>query len=117
MPTLPLLSLTDVEENLFSAWLEQAPGRTRERGCRARAGKGVLRFAFYGRTSTGRFQDPATSRQWQLDTASRAIDGVGRITVEFFDVGCSRSLPWRHRPRAAALLAAAAGRIGGSMRW
>jgi len=29
------------------------------------------------------------------------------IVVEFFDEGCSRRLPWRDRPAAAALLAAA----------
>ncbi len=36
------------------------------------------------------------------------IDDSGRIVVEFFDVGYSRSLAWHHRPQAAALLNAAA---------
>ncbi|WP_219419838.1 hypothetical protein [Pseudonocardia nigra] len=28
------------------------------------------------------------------------------IVAEYFDVGCSRRVPWDRRPRAAALLAA-----------
>src|SRR5262249_8316901 len=32
--------------------------------------------------------------------------GQGRIVREFFDVGLSRSLPWKRRPEAALLLAA-----------
>jgi len=67
-----------------------------------------LRFAFYGRTSTSRFQGPASLREWQRDIAIRVVDGRGRIVVEFFDVGFSRSVPWRHRPQAAALLRAVA---------
>lgn len=35
------------------------------------------------------------------------IAGRGRIVVEFFDAGASRSLAWARRPQAAALLAAA----------
>jgi hypothetical protein len=66
-----------------------------------------LRFAFYGRTSTGRFQDPASSREWQRENAMRVIDGRGRIVAEYFDVGCSRTLAWHYRPQAAALLDAA----------
>jgi hypothetical protein len=31
------------------------------------------------------------------------------ITSEFFDVGCSRRVPWPRRPRAAALLERAQG--------
>ncbi len=32
------------------------------------------------------------------------INGHGVIVEEFFDVGCSRRLPWAARPRAAALV-------------
>jgi site-specific DNA recombinase len=67
-----------------------------------------LRFAFYARASTGRFQDPASSRGWQLHIAAMAIDGAGQITATFFDVGYSPSVPWRHRPQASTLLAEAA---------
>jgi site-specific DNA recombinase len=63
-------------------------------------------LAFYGRISTGEYQDPASSRAWQLDSARQTIAGRGRIVVEYFDVGCSRRLPWTERPEAAALLSA-----------
>jgi DNA invertase Pin-like site-specific DNA recombinase len=66
-----------------------------------------MRFAFYGRISTGEYQDEASSRAWQLDSARQVIAGRGRIVVEFFDVGCSRRLGWAERPEAVALLAAA----------
>jgi site-specific DNA recombinase len=54
-----------------------------------------------------RYQDVTSSRAWQLDSARQAIAGRGRILEEFFDVGCSRRLPWTERPKAAALLTAA----------
>jgi site-specific DNA recombinase len=63
-----------------------------------------LRFAFYGRTSTAEFQDPVTSRAWQREMAESVIVGHGVIASEYFDVGCSRRVPWARRPRAAALL-------------
>jgi site-specific DNA recombinase len=65
-----------------------------------------LRFAFYGRISTLEYQDPVSSRAWQVQAAGRVIAGRGRIVAEFFDVGTSRSLPWARRPQAANLLAA-----------
>ncbi|MFI1995339.1 recombinase family protein [Actinoplanes sp. NPDC020271] len=71
-----------------------------------------MRFAFYGRFSTVGYQDPATSRAWQLESAGRVIAGRGRVVAEFFDEGWSRSLPWTRRPQAAALLAAAANPAG-----
>jgi len=37
--------------------------------------------------------------------AESVIAGRGFIVEEYFDVGCSRRLPWIRRPRAAALLA------------
>jgi hypothetical protein len=69
----------------------------------ATATRGV-RFAFYGRTSTAEFQDPRTSRAWQREIAAALVAGRGMITVEFFDVGCSRRVAWEQRPQAAALL-------------
>ncbi len=67
----------------------------------------VLDFAFYGRVSTEDNQDPESSRIWQLTRANTLIaPHHGRITVEFFDIGDSRSLPWQRRPEASLLLAA-----------
>jgi DNA invertase Pin-like site-specific DNA recombinase len=63
-----------------------------------------LRFGFYGRTSTVEFQDPVTSRAWQREMAEVVIAGRGVITTEFFDVGCSRRVPWDQQTEAAALL-------------
>lgn len=65
---------------------------------------GSLRFLFYGRASTREHQDPRTSRAWQLDLSRRLTDGHGVITGEYFEVGCSRQVPWHLRPRAAAML-------------
>lgn len=69
----------------------------------------MTRFAFYGRVSTEDQQDPAASRAWQL-SRSRQLIGAhgGEIVEEFFDIGTSRSLPWRRRPEATRLLAALA---------
>ncbi|MCE6995522.1 recombinase family protein [Saccharothrix sp. S26] len=65
---------------------------------------GSLRFLFYGRASTREHQDPRTSRAWQLDVSRRLTGGHGRITGEYFEVGCSRQVPWHLRPRAGAML-------------
>lgn len=70
---------------------------------------GGLRFAFYGRTSTVDHQDRWSSCGWQREAAEQVIAGRGMIVAEFFDVGCSRRVPWAQRPRAAALLAEIAG--------
>lgn len=80
----------------------------RQRGRQRRTDPGPLPFAFYGRVSTGGYQDDMSSRQWQLDSAHRLVAGHGRIVAEYFDIGKSRSRSWHHRPQAAALLAAAA---------
>jgi site-specific DNA recombinase len=65
----------------------------------------VKPFAFYGRVSTEDQQDPASSRAWQLRRALELIEPVGgAIVAEFFDVGQSRSLPWKRRPEASRLL-------------
>jgi len=79
-----------------------------ERTGRRRAGvpgRGVLRFAFYGRASTEDWQDPVTSRARQREQAGVLVAGHGRIVAEFFDSGHSRGLPWARRPQAAALVA------------
>ncbi|WP_239314110.1 recombinase family protein [Plantactinospora mayteni] len=39
--------------------------------------------------------------------ANRTVAEQGEIVSEYFDIGCSRRLPWHARPQAAALLAAA----------
>ncbi|MEJ7705035.1 MAG: recombinase family protein [Geodermatophilaceae bacterium] len=97
------------DRDVLHGWTE-ARGR-RERGAQqqSRAAVPGLRFAFYGRTSTAEFQDPVTSRAWQREMAGSVIPGHGVITSEFFDVGCSRRVPWARRPRAAALLEQAQG--------
>lgn len=66
----------------------------------------MVRFAFYGRVSTEDQQDPASSRLWQLDRSRQLIDGVGSVVEEYFDIGQSRSLPWKRRPEADRLLRA-----------
>lgn len=66
-----------------------------------------MRFGFYGRVSTEDQQDPEASRVWQLSRSRALIEPLGgEIVAEFFDVGLSRSLPWKRRPQAARLLAA-----------
>jgi hypothetical protein len=71
-------------------------------------GRGLLRFAFYGRVSTEDWQDPESSRARQLQQAVMLTAGLGVIVAEFFDAGESRTLPWARRPQAAALVAALA---------
>lgn len=66
----------------------------------------MVRFAFYGRVSTEDQQDPAASRNWQLTRARSLIAGHGTVVEEFFDIGMSRSIPWKRRPEAARLLGA-----------
>lgn len=67
------------------------------------------RLAFYGRCSTEDNQDPETSRQWQRQAAENLIAIAcpgAEIVAEYFDVGHSRSLPWKRRPEAMRLLRA-----------
>ncbi len=67
----------------------------------------TMLFAFCGRVSTEDQQDPQASKNWQLARALSLIEPVGGIIVkEYFDIGLSRSLPWKRRPQAAALLEA-----------
>ena len=68
----------------------------------------MKRIAFYGRVSTEDQQDPEASRQWQLSRARSLIDPHGQIVEEYFDVGESRSIPWKRRPEASRLLRAIA---------
>ncbi len=68
-----------------------------------------MRCAFYGRVSTEDQQDPEASRNWQLDRSRQLIVPAGEVIVEqFFDIGQSRSLPWKRRPEAARILTAPA---------
>ena len=65
------------------------------------------RFAFYGRVSTEDQQDPTSSKQWQMARATSLIEPHGgQVVAEFFDIGQSRSLPWKRRPESLALLEA-----------
>ncbi len=57
--------------------------------------------------STVEFQNRATSLGWQREVAEETIRGHGVIVAEYFDEGRSRRLPWRQRPAAAQLIAAA----------
>ncbi len=69
----------------------------------------MTRFAFYGRVSTEDQQDPESSKQWQLYRSRQLVEPAGgAIVAEFFDIGQSRSLPWKRRPEATTLLAALA---------
>jgi site-specific DNA recombinase len=64
-----------------------------------------MKFAFYGRVSTEDQQDPEASRGWQIARARQLVEPLGGVIVtEFFDIGLSRSLPWKRRPEAARLL-------------
>ncbi|WP_133017310.1 recombinase family protein, partial [Mycobacteroides abscessus] len=73
-----------------------------------------LRFAFYGRVSTEDAQEPEASRSWQKRRAIDLITPHGGVLVsDYFDVGQSRSLPWKRRPEASRLLADVTGRDRG----
>ncbi|WP_373300414.1 recombinase family protein [Amycolatopsis deserti] len=56
--------------------------------------------------STEDQQDPEASRNWQRARAQALIDRHGKLVAEFFDIGQSRSIPWKRRPEAARLLEA-----------
>jgi hypothetical protein len=94
--------------DLLAAWLVRDQPPARVRGQRPTPTVGTRRFAFYGRISIAEYQDEASSRRWQYNAAVDVIADHGVIVAEYFDVGCSRSLPWHKRPHARALLAAVA---------
>jgi hypothetical protein len=76
MPGSPLV-------NAFDAWL-QVPGARRVRGRQPPLAAGGLRFTFYGRLSTARFQDPASSQasptEWRQSTESGPRRDLGQRT-------------------------------------
>lgn len=73
-------SIASIDDaGLLSGWLRVGPARGRAPQRRASAVAGVVRFAFYGRISTGEFQDVVSSRAWQLDSARQVIASRGRI--------------------------------------
>jgi site-specific DNA recombinase len=65
----------------------------------------TMKFAFYGRVSTEDQQDPTSSKQWQMARAEAIVPNGAKVVREYFDVGQSRSLPWKRRPEASRLLA------------
>ncbi len=65
----------------------------------------MTKFAFYGRVSTEDQQDPESSRAWQLALSRQLVEPAGgSIVAEYFDIGDSRSIPWKRRPESARLL-------------
>src|SRR5690348_15153438 len=74
-----LLTTAAASEDLFSAWLDRSPARTRVRGRHPADAASGPRFALYGRISTDGYQDPASSRQWQYDQAVRLTAGPGDV--------------------------------------
>ncbi|WP_433794848.1 recombinase family protein [Actinoplanes sp. CA-252034] len=88
----------------LARWLQDQPN-PRRRGLKTPPpAQRRLRFAFYGRVSTANHQDPVASHQWQREAATQAIGTAGVIVCDYFDIGCSRSLPWHDRPQASRLL-------------
>ena len=67
--------------------------------------------------STEDQQDPASSKQWQRSRAEAILPPDGVIVAEYFDIGQSRSLPWKRRPESARLLADLARPDRGFERW
>lgn len=64
----------------------------------------MKRFALYARTSTEDHQSPADSLGWQRARAEALVLGHGKIVATFHDVGQSRTIPWKRRPKATELL-------------
>jgi hypothetical protein len=68
------------------------------------------RFTFYGRMSTGEYQDATSSRGWQLDSTRQMIAGRGRILLEW---SLTRRLSlWWH-----SFFSAAKDGVGAAPRW
>ncbi|WP_209241690.1 recombinase family protein [Streptomyces oryzae] len=95
------------ETDLALPWLNISPTLANAGAAR----DGVLRFAFYGRVSTEDQQEAEASRLWQRGRAEALLAPAGgSIVADYFDIGESRALPWKRRPRAQALLSALADR-------
>jgi len=61
--------------------------------------------------STEDAQDPEASRSWQKRRATDLITPHGgTLVTDYFDIGQSRSLPWKRRPEASRLLTDVAAR-------
>ena len=88
------------DRDALAVWAERTGHRQA-----ADHGRGLLRFAFYGRVSTEDRQDPVTSLARQREQAIALVAGRGHIAAEFLDIGQSRTLAWARRPQAAALVA------------
>lgn len=58
-------------------WLQH--GRRKKRGGPQATRRSGLQFAFYGRTSTTRFQDQHSSRGWQREAAATVTADHGAI--------------------------------------
>ena len=84
----------------LASWAERTA-----RWDRRPAGRGMVRFVFYGRVSTEDWQDPVTSRARQREQAEALVRGHGQIVADFFDVGQTRKLAWACRPQSATLVA------------
>ena len=76
------------------------------------------RFGFLGRVSTEDNQDPEASYNWQKSRSRSLIEPAGGIIVaEYFDVGQSRSLPWKRRPGPRSCSPTWPIRAGALTRW
>ena len=84
----------------LASWAERTA-----RWDRRPAGRGMVRFVFYGRVSIEDWQDPVTSRARQREQAEALVRGHGQIVADFFDVGQTRKLAWACRPQSATLVA------------
>jgi DNA invertase Pin-like site-specific DNA recombinase len=90
-------------ENPWAAF-DRASVASRKAAAAPRSG---LRLALYARCSTEDLQSPEDSLQWQMRAATaliQRIDPEAAIVATYFDVGESRSLPWRRRTQAQRLL-------------
>jgi DNA invertase Pin-like site-specific DNA recombinase len=77
-----------------------------------------MRFALYGRVSTEDAQDPASCRAWQLRRAVEVIGPAGgELVAEYFDIGRSRSLPWKRRPKRPGCSLISPTRTGAGRPW
>jgi hypothetical protein len=104
---MPPISEETRAPDLLGSWIaridRKATWSLRRNDTAAVAG---IRFAFYARMSTDRFQDLATSVGWQRAMADDLIAGHGTIVGEYIDQGFTRSSGWTRRPEAAKLLTA-----------